>query len=259
MKLTVFNGSPWGRGGHTYIITHEFLLGAVRGGAKVHNIQLVEKKIHVCTGCGICFYKTPGRCVFKDDMQSLIHEYIMSDVVVFATPLYMDNVTTLMKTFMDRLMPVLEPHYEKDSHGKYRRGIRFKKHPKFVVISGCAMPEHNQFTALRFFFKRFARTMHTEVVGEIYRSDIGLLHLSDIDMQFVPVVREYKELLRTAGKEFATVGKISKQFSDRLQGSLIDPDEYAEYANKLWGLILPKRTFLGMPINVLEKEHKGKI
>ena len=258
MKITVFNGSPWGRQGHTYIITEEFLLSAHQAGAKVQSIQLVEKKINACTGCGVCFYKTPGKCIFKDEMQELIHKFLASDVVVFATPLYMDSVTTLMKIFMDRLMPILEPHYDKDSHGQYRRNLRFEKHPnKFMVISGCAMPEQNQFDVLRFFFRRFARTMHAEIIGEIYRADIGILLLSEKDMQFLPVVKGYKQLLQVAGKEFVTTGKISKEISRELAEPLLNPDEYVRYANKLWDMILPKRTFLGMPImNLKEKQYK---
>jgi putative NADPH-quinone reductase len=257
MKITVFNGSPWGRDGHAYIISREFLLSAHQAGAKVRSVQLVEKEIHTCTGCGICFYKTPGECVFKDEMQDLIHKFLASDVVVFATPLYMDNVSTITKTFMDRLTPILEPHYEKDSQGQYRRGLRFEKHPKFMVISGCAMPEQNQFDILRFFFRRFARTMDTEVVGEIYRADIGILLLSEKDINYLPAVKGYKDLLRIAGQEFVTTGRISEETSGKLEEPLVDPDEYIGYANKLWDMILPKRTFLGVPIMTLkEKQHK---
>jgi multimeric flavodoxin WrbA len=255
MKITVFNGSPWGRYGHTHIIIEEFLLSAHQAGAKVKSIQLAEKKINPCTGCGACFYETPGECVFKDEMQGLIHEFLASDVVVFATPLYMDNVTTLMKTFMDRLTPILEPHYQKDPQGQYRRSPRYEKHPKFMVISGCTMPEQNQFDILRFFFRRFARTMHTEVVGEIYCADIGVLLLSEKDIQFLPAVKRYKQLLRTAGKEFVTTGRISEEISRKLAEPLLDPDEYVRYANNLWDMMLPKRTFLGARMTALKEKQ----
>ena len=259
MKITSFNGSPWGRQGHTYIMKYEFLFGAQQAGAKIQDIQLVEKKITACNGCGVCFYKTPGKCVFKDDMEGLIHQYLSSDVVILVTPLHMDNVSTLMKAFMDRLIPMLEPHLEKDSQGQYRRGIRSDKQPKLLVMSGCAMPEHNQFEALQFFFRRFARTMHTEIVGEIYRPEAGLLHLASVDIQFSAAVEEYRELLRAAGKEFVETGEIRKELSDRLRKSLIKPDRYAEYANNLWDRLLPKRTFMGVPVDILEKKNHKNI
>jgi hypothetical protein len=171
----------------------------------------------------------------------------------------MDNVTTLMKVFMDRLMPILEPHYEKTRNGQYRRGIRFDKHPKFVVISACALPGQNQFDVLELFFESFARTMHTEIVGEIYCPDAGLLLLSKTDVRFTAVVQEYKQLLSQAGKEFAASGRVSEDIEDRLQEPLIDPNEYVKYANKLWNLILPKRTFLGIPVSTLDKTQSRKV
>ncbi len=253
MKISLFNSSPWGKEGHTYIMAQEFLFGAHQAGAKVQNIQLVEKEIKPCIGCWSCFYKTPGKCIFKDDMESLIHRFLGSDVVVFVTPLYMDNVTTLMKTFTDRLMPILEPHCRKDPNGQYRRGMRFEKCPRFVVISGCAMPEQGQFDVLRLFFRRFARTMHTEVIGEIYRTEAGFLYLSSIDKRFAQITKEYQQLLRTAGEEFVATGRISKQMTQRLGAPLIGADEYIEYANKVWDQILPKSTFRGIA-NVVMKQ-----
>lgn len=254
MKITAFNGSPWGQRGHTYIIAQEFLNGARQSGAKILNIQLVEKKITPCNGCGDCFYKTPGKCVFKDDMSALIHRYLTSDVVVFATPLYMDNVTTLLKTFIDRLMPILKPYYEKDSSGQYRRSIRPDKSPEFIVISGCAMPEQGQFDVLRFFFKRLSRTMHTRIIAEIYRSQAGLLLLSQTDIRFRSSVEEYKKLLRTAGNELVKTGGIGTAITEKLEAPIMETEEYIKYANGLWDILLPKRTFLGLPVAALEQK-----
>ena len=252
MKITVFNGGSWGRQGHTYIITREFLVGAHQAGAKVQNIQLVEKEINACTGCGICFCKTPGKCIFKDEMKELIYKFLASDIVVFATPLYMDNVTTLMKIFMDRLMPILEPNCEKDSNGQYRRGLRFKKHPKFIIMSDCTMPGQNQFDILRFFFRRFARTLHTEIVGEFYLACVGILLLSEVDMRFVQVVKEYKNLLRIAGKEFVKAGRISNDMTEKLQTPLIHSEDYIRYANGLWNMILPDRSLLELSVTTFK-------
>ena len=244
MKITIFNGSPWGREGHTHIVAHEFSAGAARAGAEIQNILLTKKKIRICNRCGACFYKTPGKCELKDDMSDLIAKFMASDVVVLATPVYIDNVTTIMKIFIDRLQPVFEPHYEKDPHGECRRQLRFKKYPKLIAISTCAMPEQSHFQVLRLFFKRMARTMHTEVAAQIYRSAAGLLLLSKEDQRFSRTVGEYKNLLQTAGQEFANTGKISAKTTQRLEEPLIGVDEYIRYANSMWDQILAKRRSL---------------
>ncbi len=241
MKITVFNGSPWGQTGHTHIMAEEFGQGIVQAGAKFQNFLLATKKIQPCNECGSCFFKTPGKCILKDDMSELISRFMDSDTVVFATPVFIDNVTTLMKTFIDRLMPVLEPHYEKDPNGEYRRRKRYKKYPKFVVISSCAMPEQSNFQVLRLYFRRMARTMHTEVVGEIYLSAAGLLLLSEKELRFKSMVTKYKELLRAAGKELVETGRIGPDMTGRLEQPLIDSDEYVEYANKMWDQLLAER------------------
>lgn len=244
MKITVFNGSPWSETGHTHIMTQEFGAGTVQAGAKIQTIQLVTKKIQPCNECGVCFFKTPGKCALKDDMSDLIRKFMASDIVVFATPIYIDNVTAIMKTFIDRLLPILEPHYEKDSCGQYRRRKRFRRYPKFVVISSCAMPEQSNFQVLRLFFKRMARTMHTEVVGEIYRGAAGLLLLSREELRFKPMVSEYKKLLHAAGKELVETDRIGADTAERLEDPIVDADEYVEYANKMWDQLLAKHGFL---------------
>jgi multimeric flavodoxin WrbA len=240
MKITVFNGSPWGREGHTYVMARQFLEGAAEAGAKTEAVELITEQIKPCNRCGVCLYSTPGKCEINDGMSKLIKKFMASDVVAFATPVYIDNVTSLMKLFIDRMMPVMEPHYEKDRDGQYRRRGRYKTYPKFVVISSCAMPEQSNFQVLRLFFERMARTMHSEVVGEIYRGAAGVLLLSKEELRFKPAVKEYFKLLRAAGQELVRTGMISRQTSQKLGEPIIDADEFVEYANTMWDRILPK-------------------
>jgi len=241
MKITIFNGSPWGERGHTHIMTEEFGRGVVQAGAKFQNFFLVAREIQPCNECGTCFFKTPGKCRLKDGMSEMISRFMDSDIVVFATPVFIDNVTALTKTFIDRLMPVLEPHYEKDSNGEYRRRGRYKKYPKFVVISSCAMPEQSNFQVLRLYFRRMARTIHTEVVGEVYLAAAGLMLLSVEELRFRQAVDSYKDLLRAAGRELVETGRIGPDMTRRLEQPLIDSDEYVEYTNKMWDQLLAER------------------
>ena len=244
MKITAFNASPWGQDGHTNIITRQFLNGALIEGAKVNSINLIQNKILPCDKCGACFYKTPGKCIIKDDMNRLISKFMASDVALFAAPLYIDNVAALMKLFIDRLTPILEPHYEKDPSGQFRRAKRFKKYPEFFAISSCEMPDQSSFQVLRIFFRRMARSLHTSLVGEIYRSCAGLLLISRNDLKFRPAVNQYLNLLYQTGREFAKTKKISQSTAEKLEQSIVDADEYVEYANKTWDHILPKHKLI---------------
>ena len=69
MKILCVNGSPKGRKSTTYLMAEEFLKGARGRGAETDHVLLSDKKIHHCIGCFSCWFKTPGRCFFEDDMK----------------------------------------------------------------------------------------------------------------------------------------------------------------------------------------------
>jgi multimeric flavodoxin WrbA len=232
MKITVFNGSPKGEKSNTNFICKEFLYGAEKAGADVENIFLVKHKIANCLGCFCCWEKTPGKCVIKDDMSDLIVKFINSDVVVFATPLYVDNVSGLMKTFMDRLIPIADPHFEKDENNETRHIKRFEKYPKIIVVSNCGFPEENHFQVLKLLFRRIARNMHSEVIGEIYRGGGEIL---SVDMLILkPLIWKYKKILRQAGKEIVENLSFSEETVKKLNKPIISEEKYIKGANKRW-------------------------
>ena len=126
MKITAFNGSPKGKAGNTFIMIEEFLKGAKNAGAETEHVLLSEKKINHCTGCFACWTKTPGKCIFEDDMAALLPKLTSSDVIIYATPLYVDNVTGVMKDFLDRHIPIGDPRFETDEYGETRHPQRIK-------------------------------------------------------------------------------------------------------------------------------------
>ena len=242
MKIALFNGSTWGRRGNTNLMCQDFCAGVFEAGAKVQTIHLSEKKIETCFGCEACFFQTPGACKIKDDMSSLIDKFISSDVVVFATPLYMDNVSGLTKTFLDRLLPILEPHYEKDKLGECRRCARYDRYPKLFVIASCSMPEASQFEVLKVYFRRLARTFHTELIGEIYLPAAGLMYLGTQDPKYSALVKQYRDMLGDAGLQLGQAGNVSADLLEKLNKPLIEVDDYINYANRIWDQLLSERT-----------------
>ncbi|RKX91613.1 MAG: flavodoxin family protein [Spirochaetes bacterium] len=238
MKITAFNGSPRGKKGNTHIMVEEFLNGAKEAGADVENIFLVEKEINHCLGCFNCWVKTPGKCVIKDDIEELLPKFIHSDIVIFATPVYVDNVTGIMKNFMDRLIPLVDPHFEKDEGGECRHLKKFKKYPKIIVISNCGFPEQTHFQVLKLLFKRIARNMNSEVIAEIYRS--GGEILKDPPLILKPFIWKYKKLLRKTGREIVENLRLSEKTISQLEKPIISDEQYIKGANKRWDELLLK-------------------
>jgi multimeric flavodoxin WrbA len=238
MRITAFNGSPKAERSNTHLMVAEFLAGAREAGAEVENIFLAQRNIGHCLGCFQCWTATPGRCVLADDMAELLDRFLDCDAVVFATPVYVDNVTGIMKNFIDRLLPLLDPHFEKDEEGVWRHKMRYEKYPGIIVISNCGFPEQDHFQVLRLLFRRLARNMHSEVMAEIYRGGGEILGSGSLLLR-IPIGR-YKRLLRRAGGEVATSSRLSAETAARLEKPIIPHEHYVKGANKHWDACLSK-------------------
>jgi len=223
MKITVFNGSPRAEEGNTDVMVQAFLEGARGAGAETEVIYLAHKKIHPCTGCYTCWLRTPGQCAIRDDMAELLPKVRDCDLVVFATPVYVDNVTGIMKNFMDRLIPDADPYFAKDSNGECRHKINGKT-PKMMVISNCGFPEQSHFQVLKLLFRRIVRNMNTELAAEIYRGGGGIL--SDKSLFLAPRLRRYKDLLRKAGEAVVKEGRIPESLQADLEKPLVSDEQY---------------------------------
>ncbi|HNX18495.1 MAG TPA: flavodoxin family protein [Methanoregula sp.] len=222
MKIIALNGSPRAEKSNTQVMVDAFLAGANDAGADTQTIFLARKKIGHCLGCFSCWLKSPGECIQQDDMAELIEQYLASDVVVFATPLYNDNVSGIMKDFIDRLLPTGDPHFEKDPDGEVRHVSGKKKDPVFVMMANAGFPEQSHFQVLRLLTKRMARNYNTTFAGEIYRGAGSLLQEEELK----PFIDAYKGLLREAGAEVVRDGKISKNTSEKLELPLIPSPDY---------------------------------
>ena len=102
MKVTILNGSPRKNGNTSETV--KLLAQSLEGKAEYETISLYDKNIRGCSNCGACRDKTlPGYCSIEDDMSTLYETYLNSDVVVFASPIYMWQFTPCTMAFLNRL------------------------------------------------------------------------------------------------------------------------------------------------------------
>lgn len=66
-------------------------------------LRLKELHLEQCRGCYVCVLKGEKNCPLKDDRDMIIKEILDADGVVFASPTYVNHITSLMKNFIDRL------------------------------------------------------------------------------------------------------------------------------------------------------------
>lgn len=102
MKVLAICGSP--RRGNTEAMLRRVLDGAKGAGADVELALLKDKKIEYCDGCLGC--DKTGSCHVKDEMHQFYGKLASADVIVIGSPNYFDNVSGLMKTFIDRTNPL---------------------------------------------------------------------------------------------------------------------------------------------------------
>lgn len=239
VKIVAFNGSPRGKHAHTHVMVEELLAGAREAGAEAENVLLAEKSIAHCRGCFACWRATPGVCVIQDEMADLLAKLRQADVAVYATPLYTDVVSGLMKDFMDRSIPLLDPHLVGDGSGETQHLLRHDSFPKMVVMSNSGFPEQSHFQVLSLLFRRVARNFHSEVIAEIYRGEGGILKNDAEELQ--PLIEGYKKLLRRAGKEVAENLALSDDTRAQLGRPLAPPDVYVEHTNRMWDAALSRK------------------
>lgn len=236
MKIVLVNGSPKGRGSNTQIMAEAFLQGAQAAGAETLNIFLAEKEIRYCRGCFSCWLKTPGRCIIDDDMKSIMAEAEGADVLVLASPLYIDTISGMLKVFMDRLIVKGDPHFSKTANGESRHWQKpEEKTPRLLMMSNCGFPERSHFQALSLWVQRVALNMQTELLGEIYASQGGLLALD------LPQVKSYLQWLNRGGREIALGQALSAETQQALLQKFLPDEIYIQNANQYFDSVLGRK------------------
>jgi len=100
MKIVNLIGSPHGAKGNTARLLQIVSEGAQSLGATPETIFLTGRNVLPCKGCDVC-HKT-GKCVQKDEFESIKHKILDSDALILGSPNYIFHVSAQMKAFMDR-------------------------------------------------------------------------------------------------------------------------------------------------------------
>jgi len=103
MKVTIFNGSPR-KDGNTAAMTSSLKEKIIASGAKVNEHFLYHMNIRGCMNCGFCHSSEDlNECAVKDDALPMLREFLSSDLVIFASPVYMWHLTASLNAFIERM------------------------------------------------------------------------------------------------------------------------------------------------------------
>jgi multimeric flavodoxin WrbA len=97
-KVVAVIGSPRRRG-NTATLVDAALEELENSGCECTRIVLADKRIEFCSGHVYCGERA---CPHDDDMAGILEQVYAADGLILATPIYYENVSGQMKTFMDR-------------------------------------------------------------------------------------------------------------------------------------------------------------
>ena len=229
MKVVAINSSPNMDKGNTALILGPFLEGMGEAGADVELFYTRKMKINPCQGEFNCWLKTPGKCFQKDDMQMLLPKLTEADVLVLATPLYVDGVTGPMKNLLDRIIPLAQPFFElRDGHCRHpgRDGSRGSQ---LVLVSNCGFWEMDNFNPMLVHMEAVSKNMGREFAGALLRPHgPALMGMMEMGAPVDDILDAAKE----AGRQLVEDGRMSFEILKSVSRELLPLQMYLEIVNK---------------------------
>ncbi|MFC1524019.1 NAD(P)H-dependent oxidoreductase [Thermodesulfobacteriota bacterium] len=234
-------GSPRGKKGYTYELLEHFVNGMIDNGIACEILFLNQYRIKECSGCFNCWTTTPGVCIHQDDMHKLLDKIVTADLVVYAQPLYTFSVPGIMKTFLDRMLPHLEPWLVKQPDGSTRHPLRWRNnHSRMLIFSVCGFPEVGHFQPMLEMYRAISKHSGIPIIGELLRPASESLLFRD---RFATQYQHLRNALYEAGGQVASQGHVDKK-NERLIATPFhsDMEKFRIVANRTWETMIEYET-----------------
>jgi len=229
MKVLALNASPLMERGNTALLLEPFLNGMREEGCDVELLYTCRLHVEPCLGDRACWTKTPGKCVQDDDVKTLLPKFEEADVIVFATPVYVDGMPGTLKNLIDRLIPIIEPYFVmREEHCRHPPRQPHKQ-SKVVLVSNCGFWEKDNFDPLLTHVQAICKNVCWEFTGALLRPHgeaFGYMIRNRIPVQ------DIVDAVKNAGKELARTGKISKENLKIVSRDLVPLETYVQMTNQ---------------------------
>ena len=226
MRILVLNGSARREKGVTGRLLKSLIKGLADGGAEAKEVQVQGLNITPCTACLSCMHKKAGECILDDDMNTIYQELKTSDVLIIATPVYVDGMSGALKTVIDRCVCCMEPFLTKDDSGRVRHTYAWRMPRQCMLISTAGFPEMETFDPLVTMFRAQATNFGSEIVAEICIP-------GSIALQVAPDrLSHHLQLIEEGGKIIASGRRIPAELLGKLNTPPMDVNEYLTLSAK---------------------------
>jgi len=137
MKFLIINGSPRKKGNTDKIVL--VLKRAIEEKKlKAEEIILRDIEMKLCDGCENCANSLPCSNIKDEFSKKYLLKIPNYDAYIFVTPIYCDNVTALLKNFIDRSLPIIysdkEMCFKDKKIGIIVHGMEAEKHWQIPVM-----------------------------------------------------------------------------------------------------------------------------
>lgn len=241
MNVLALNGSPRKEDSNTERLMVPLLAGMRAAGAQVDYRYVEDYEIHQCKACFSCWAKTPGSCSgWRDGMDELLPAFNASEMLILGFPLYVYTLPGRIKTFVDRLLPVVEPWFQ--PHPKHpgltTHPRRNPKPAKIFVVSSCGLAERAHYRSLLITMEQIAGMLEMDLGGTLLFPGAALLEAPGLE----PLLKLYYKRVHAAGEELAREGKLSAATQEGLEAEIVPggAGEYNAQCNHYWQQRLAK-------------------
>ncbi len=187
--------------------------------AEVTLLYTSKLKIKPCTGEFHCWFKKPGQCILKDDMQSVYEILTDSDILILATPVYIPLPGNL-QNLINRLLALMEPILE-NRNGRTRAKFFDKvKIKKIILVATSGWWELGNFDTVKHIAKEIAANVNVEFGDTILRPHSTALSSHPDDKKII-----IKTLVE-AGYQLINEGKISPDKLELISKPLMPFEDY---------------------------------
>jgi multimeric flavodoxin WrbA len=84
---------------------------------EISYFKLKDMNILPCRSCGGCSYKSPGKCVAKDEIHEIFREIARCNTLIFLTPVRFGGYPSQLKKVVDKFMILALPTFTvRDGH-----------------------------------------------------------------------------------------------------------------------------------------------
>lgn len=161
-------------------------------------------------------------------MQNIYPKLAGSDILVIATPVYIDGMNSQMKKVIDRCYALLEPIFEiKNGHTRHSRRPQFKP-GKIVLVSVCGHPEMDNFDPLVTHMKAICRNLDREYAGALLRPIAWFLPIAK--QKGIPINGVY-DAAKNAGRQLVQDGKMKSKTLEKVSQKLVPQETFVQSIN----------------------------